>query len=121
MTDLQKTYKEVIVAVDGRKGMTFEKIKKEEKHQLGNAGIAIAVSVLNNGDIKINHLTKQIPDFTQTELRTALTNLRKNGYFVFDKKDKRYRVALGDNEQQSTDIVVWALLGAVASGWIERK
>ena len=120
MTNIQKSYRDVIVAVDGRKGITFKEATAPTEHRIGSAGMAIAVSVLESGDIRINHLTERIPDFTQTEIRTALSNLRKNGYFVFDRKEKLYRVALGDNETQATDGVVWALLGAVANGWLKR-
>ena len=124
MTDIQKIYKEVIVAVDGRKGITFEKAIKETV--VGNAGIAIAISVLNDGNIKINHLKSRIPDFTQTEIRIALSNLRKGGYFVFDKKDKLYRLSLiseGDRKDgvSEANSLIWALLCGVAQGWLRRK
>lgn len=121
MTNIQKSYREVIVAVDGRKGIDFKKATASTEHRIGSAGMAIAVSVLDDGNIEVKHLTERIPDFTQTEIRTALKNLRKNQYFVFDKKEKLYRVALGDTEEQSTDGVVWALLGACANGWLNRK
>lgn len=120
MTDIQKTYREIIVAVDGRKGITFDKATAPTEHRLGSAGMAITVSVLDDGNIKVNHLIKRLPDFTQSEIRTALGNLRRNGYFVFDRKDRLYRVALGDDESQATDGIVWALLGAVANGWLKR-
>ncbi len=124
MTDLQKSYREVIVSVDGRKGITFEKAI-EGKDSISGAGMAIAVSVLEDGNIKLNHLTKRLPDFRQTSIRTALSNLRKNGYFVFDRKEKLYRVALTSEQDEkdgvsATDGVVWALLGAVSLGFIKR-
>ena len=121
MTNIQKSYRDVIVAVDGRKGIDFKKATAPTEHRIGSAGMAVAVSVLDDGNIEVNHLVKRIPDFTQTEIRTALKNLRQNKYFVFDKKEKLYRVALGDNEEQATDGIVWALLGACANGWLNRK
>ena len=120
MTEIQKSYRKVITAVDGRKGITFEKATTSTEHRIGSAGMAIAVSVLDDGNIEVKHLLKRIPDFTQTEIRTALKNLRQNKYFVFSKKEKLYRVALGDTEEQATDGIVWALLGACANGWLQR-
>lgn len=123
MTELQKTYRDVIIAVDGRKGITFQKAKEDSG--VGCAGIAIAVSVLEDGNIKLTHLKKRLPDFSQSDIRTALTNLRKNGYFAFDRKDKLYRVCLTSEQDEkdgisATDGIIWALLSAVAQGLIVR-
>jgi hypothetical protein len=121
MTDIQKTYREVIVAVDGQKGMTFDKCIKDTSCRVGDAGLAIAVSVLEDGILKLSHLKNRIPDFTQTEIRMALSNLKKNGYFEYDVKDKLYRVCLDSDGVKPTDTVVWALMATVAQGWLARS
>lgn len=130
MTAIQKSYTEILNSISGKSW------KKDESGKIGSAGIAIVVSVLKDGIIKVNHLKSRLPDFTQTELRVALKNILKSEYLVADplndlmvtgknnrrlkEDEKTYRLSLAKDEKLE-DGIFWALMAAVAQGWIERK
>ena len=123
MTDLQKSYREVIVAINSpHKGKkpTFGQAVKDETSRLGNAGVAVAITVMHTGEVKLQRLSKEIPDFTQSEIRISLSRLKKNGFFPYSRKEKRYQLSL-DEGVDIGDGIYWALLGAVANGFIERS
>lgn len=130
MTDIQKSYTELLEQISGKDW------KKDEKGKIGSAGISIVCSILEDGIIKINHLKSRLPDFSQTDIRIALKNIMRAGYLQADplndlmvigknhrplkSDEKKYRLVLSSDEKIENSIF-WALMGAVAQGWIERS
>ncbi len=113
MTKAQEIYIPLIEDV-GEKGWK----KSSSAFRVGNAGIAITVSFLTDGRLHLAHLKKQIPDFSQSELRTALKELKQNRYFEKDKKGD-YKLSV-DKDTSIEDTIFWALLANVVNGFIKR-
>lgn len=112
MTEVQTTYQGMIKELSG------ENWEQDKSWREGNAGIAIAVSALDDGKLDLSHLKKRLPDFSQTEIRSALNRLKGNKYFVYDRKEKLHRLSVGgDTSIQET--VFWALLANVAQGYMK--
>mgnify|MGYP001558064063 CR=1 FL=1 len=118
MSEIQKNYLALIKAVDGRR-IPIKDILADSKSRLANAGVAVASVVMSIGDIRLQKIKKEIPDFTNSEIRIVLANLRKGKYFV--KVRGRYWLEADKGSKKGTDAVWWGLLGAVAAGWIERS
>lgn len=70
MTEFQQAYRGMIKELSGKDW------EKDETWRTGNAGIAIAASVLEDGNTKLSHLKDRIPDFTQYA-RAKAQELRK--------------------------------------------
>jgi hypothetical protein len=114
MTEIQKTYREVLKEIAGPKW------KQDSTSMQSNAGIAIALSVMDDGLLTIPHLKQRLPDFSQTDIRSALARLRRNGYFM--REEGRYKLVIDKGiEVGGNETIFFALLGAVAQGWIERS
>lgn len=114
MTKFQEAYREVIQEVSDT-----EWDKKDHAWRLGNAGVAIGLSVLEDGNAQLTHLKQRIPDFSQTELRMALARLKQNGFLHYEEDDKEYRLVV-DKGTSVEDTLYWSLLANVANGFMER-
>ncbi len=116
MTDIQKTYTEILNQVSKKNW------KQDKTFRIGHAGASIVVSFLENGELKLKTLVKNIPDFSQSELRIALQRLMKNGYFTKGKrKDGMGYILHTDKDAGIESSIWWALLINVANGFIERE
>jgi ppGpp synthetase/RelA/SpoT-type nucleotidyltranferase len=112
MTEIQTAYNKLLNQVSGKDW------RKENKYNVGHAGLAIVVSFLHDRSLKLQELIKNIPDFSQTEIRQALKEIKSNGYF---KKEKTGEYILNVDEDDSIESVVWwGLLINVAQGFIRR-
>ena len=112
---IQKEYKKLITQLAENK----EWQKKDDVYRVGNAGVAITISFLHDRILELRHLKKQIPDFSQSEIRLALKKLKENGYFN-KNKNKEYVLSI-DKGTDLTDIIFWALLVNVVNGFLDRK
>lgn len=113
MSKIRTAYNEVLTAISGKKW------KEDKTFRVGNAGVGVVISFLDNRSLKLNDLVKKLPDFSQSEIRTALKNLKDNEYFTKDK-DGQYLLSV-DKDTNLEDAVFWALLANVAQGFIQRK
>lgn len=111
MTEVQTTYRGMIKEISGKDWET------DKSWREGNAGVAVAVSVLDDGNLDLSHLRKRLPEFTQTEVRSALSRLKRNGYFKYLRKEKEYRLCVS-NDTSIEDGIFWALLANVAQGYM---
>lgn len=112
MSQIKKDYSSLLKEVCGRNW------KNEKSYRVGNAGIALTVSFLHNRSLKIQDLVKNVPDFSQTEIKMALKNLMLNKFFEKDK-DNKYVLSV-DKDSGLESIIFWALLSNVAQGFIKR-
>lgn len=115
MTEVQTTYRELIEELGNKENWQ----NKSDAYRVGNAGIALTVSFLTDGSLNLKHLKEQIPDFSQTELRSALANLKQNKFFTYDRKRKQHILSV-DKDLSIEDGLFWALLSNVANGFINR-
>lgn len=110
---IKKTYTDILNEVSGKNW------KKDKTFRVGHAGVAITVSFLENGSLKLKTLIDNALDFSQTELRIALKALKENGYFEKNKKGE-YRLSVGKDENLEGQIF-WGLLINVAQGYLKRR
>lgn len=113
MTEIQKTYTGILNDIAGKDWKT------NDTWRVGSAGVAVAVSILGSGESKLKNITELVPDFSQTEVRTALMRLKKNGY-VSSTEDGKYVLSVGRDESIA-DTLFWALLINVANGYMGRS
>jgi hypothetical protein len=113
MSKIPSTYNTILKSVSGKKW------KDDKTFRVGHAGAAIVVSFLDNRSLKLSDLVKNLPDFHQSEIRTALKNLKANEYFTKDK-DGQYLLSV-DEGVNLADGIFWGLLINVAQGFIQRK
>ena len=109
---IQKIYTKVLKEVSGKDWKT------NKTFRIGHAGGAITCSFLENGSLNLSELKKNIPDFSQTEIRIALKRLKENGYFEKNKKGQ-YKLSI-DEGIAITDEIFWGLLINVVNGFINR-
>lgn len=112
MTEVQQTYTGML------KDLSGEEWKQDDTWKVGNAGVAVAVSVLDDGNLQLQHLKERLPDFSQSEIRMAISRLKSNGYFHYDRSAKEYRLVVS-SDTSIEEGVFWAILANVANGFMK--